>query len=120
LGLIFLVFGLNGFLNFLPMGPMPTGLAGEYMDAMFKSHYIWLVAGCQVLGGVLLLLNRYATLGLVILGPVLVNILAFHITMAPKGIAPGLVCTLLWAILAWNARRNLAGIFAPRVLNEQR
>jgi putative oxidoreductase len=119
LGLLFFVFGLNGFLNFIPTGPMPNGLAGEYMDALFKSHYIWLIAGCQVIGGALLLLNRYATLGLVILGPVLVNILAYHISMHPSGMAPGLVCTLLWLILAWHARGNLAGIFAPRIYNER-
>ena len=115
LGLIFFVFGLNGFLDFIPKGPMPTGLAGEYIGVLIKSHYIWLVAACQVIGGALLLLNRYVTLALVILAPVIVNILAFHLTMDIKGIVPGLVAAICWGIVAWSARRNLAPIFAPRL-----
>src|SRR6266496_2995380 len=51
LGLIFVVFGLNGFLNFLSTGPMPTGLAGQFMGALFVSHYYYVVAGLQVIGG---------------------------------------------------------------------
>ncbi len=72
LGLIFVVFGLNGFLNFLSMGPMPTGLAGQFMGALFVSHYYYVVAGLQVIGGALLLVNRFVPLGLVILGSVLI------------------------------------------------
>src|SRR5437660_8684889 len=93
LGLIFFVFGLNGFLHFIPQPPPPPGLAGQYIDVLLKSHMFLLVAGCQVIGGALLLVNRYVTLGLIILAPVLVNILAFHLTMEPKGIGPGLVAT---------------------------
>jgi putative oxidoreductase len=113
LGLMFVVFGMNGFIGFLKPPQMPTGLPGEFMDVFFKSHWIWVVAGCQVLGGLLLLIGRYVTLGLVILGPVLVNILTYHITMDMKGIVPGVVCTILWAVIAWNKRENLRGIFAP-------
>ncbi len=113
LGLMFVVFGMNGFIGFLKPPQMPTGLPGEFMDVFFKSHWIWVVAGCQVIGGALLLIGRYVTLGLVILGPVLVNILTYHITMDLKGIVPGVVCTILWAVIAWNKRENLRGIFAP-------
>jgi len=83
------------------------------MHVMFTSHYIWVVGACQLLGGLLLLIGRYVTLGLVLLGPVLVNILAYHISMDMKGIPPGIVCTILWAVIAWNYRKNLEGIFAP-------
>ncbi len=113
LGLMFVVFGMNGFIGFLKPPQMPTGLPGEFMDVFFKSHWIWVVAGCQVIGGLLLLIGRYVTLGLAILGPVLVNILTYHITMDLKGIVPGVVCTILWAVIAWNKRENLRGIFAP-------
>ena len=63
LGLIFVVFGLNGFLNFLSMGPMPTGLAGQFVGALILSHYFWVVAALQIIGGVLLLVNRFVPLG---------------------------------------------------------
>lgn len=113
LGAMFVIFGFNGFFGFLKPPQMPTGLPGEFMDVFFKSHWIWVVAAAQVISGALLLVNRYVTLGLVILGPVLVNILTYHITMDLPGIVPGLVCTILWAIVAWSKRDNLRGIFAP-------
>ena len=84
LGLLFLVFGLNGFLHFIPMPP-PTGLAGQYMGALFLSHYLAVVFALEAVGGLLLLLNRYVPLALVLLGPVLVNIVLFHACLAPAG-----------------------------------
>jgi putative oxidoreductase len=115
LGLVFVVFGLNGIHPFLPMGPMPTGNAGQFIGAMMQSHYSLIVALLQVIGGVLLLVNRYVTLGLVILGPVIVNIFLFHALMEPKGLPVAIVVVLLWFILAFHARRNLSGIFAPGI-----
>src|SRR5213075_3043351 len=87
LGLVFLVFGLNGFLNFLSMGPMPTGLAGQFIGALFLSHYYWVVAALQIAGGLLLLANRFVPLALVLLGPVIVNIILYHLFLNPAGIA---------------------------------
>src|SRR5678816_1555036 len=87
LGLIFVVFGLNGFLQFIPMGPMPAGLAGQFIGALFQSHYLWVVAALQVIGGLLLLINRFVPLGLVLLGPVIVNILLYHLLLFPSGFA---------------------------------
>src|SRR5687768_724165 len=95
LGLVFAVLGLNGFLNFLDMGPMPTGLAGQLIGALFVSHYFWVVAGLQVVGGVLLLVNRFVPLALVLLGPVIVNILLYHIFLHPAGIGVAIVVTIL-------------------------
>lgn len=66
LGLVFVVFGLKGFLNFLSMGPMPTGLAGQFIAALFLSHYFWVVAALQIVGGLLLLVNRFVPLALVL------------------------------------------------------
>jgi putative oxidoreductase len=117
MGLIFFVFGLNGFLHFIPMKPqdMPTGLAGQYIGVLMQSHYIYFVSAVQVIGGALLLVNRYVPLALVLLGPVIVNILVYHILMDPKGIVPGVVVTIAWAIVAYSARKNLSGILAQRV-----
>ena len=115
LGLVFVVFGLNGLHPFIPMGPMPTGIAGQFVGALFQSHYTVVVAVFQLIGGVLLLSNRYVTLGLVLLGPVIFNIFLFHALMEPKGLPLAIVVVILWFVLAYHARRNLSGIFAPRI-----
>ena len=106
LALIFIVFGLNGFLQFLDMGPMPTGLAGQFMGALIQSHYFWVVAALQVVGGVLLLVNRYVPLGLVLLGPVIVNILLYHIFLNPAGMLMAIVVTVLWLIVFYDRRQH--------------
>ena len=114
LGLLFLVFGLNGFLNFLNMGPMPTGLAGQFIGALAQSHYFWVVAALQVIGGVLLLVGRYVPLALVLLGPVIVNILLYHIFLLPSGFLLAIVVTILWFIVFYSYRQYFSGIFVQR------
>jgi putative oxidoreductase len=93
---------------------MPTGLAGQFIGALFQSHYFWVVAGLQVVGGALLLINRYVPLGLVLLGPVIVNILLYHLFLFPTGFLMPIVVTVLWFIVFYWHRRNFAGIFAQR------
>src|SRR5271168_3061892 len=114
LGLIFVVFGLNGFLNFLH-APVPTGQAGQYMGVMFGSFYMHFVFLVQLVGGLLLLSGQFIPLALVLLGPVLVNILLFHITLEPAGLPPGLLATVLWFIIFFGVRRAFAGVFAQKV-----
>ncbi|HEY6804852.1 MAG TPA: hypothetical protein VI306_14855 [Pyrinomonadaceae bacterium] len=114
LGLVMLVFGLNGFLNFINMGPMPTGLAGQFIGALALSHYFWVVAALQVIGGALLLINRFVPLALVLLGPVIVNILCYHVFLNPTGIAFALVATVLWFIVFYGHRQYFSGIFVQR------
>ena len=114
LGLIFVVFGLNGFLNFLNMGPMPTGLAGQFMGALILSHYYWVVAALQIAGGLLLLVNRFVPLALVLLGPVIVNILCYHVFLNQAGAAPAVVVTILWFIVFYANRQHFSGIFMQR------
>src|ERR1044072_3555743 len=104
LGLIFFVFGLNGFLQFLNMGPMPTGLAGQFMGALFQSHYFWVVAGLQVVGGALLLVGRFVPLGLVLLGPVIVNVLLYHFLLNPAGIGVALGVAGVWFFVFFGIR----------------
>ena len=113
LGLIFVVFGLNGFLHFIPQPPMPSGLAADYFAVMVKSHFMVLPFALQIVGGVLLLLNRFVPLALVLLGPVIVNILLFHALMAPAGIIPGLVVTILWSVVFFRVRSAFGSIFEP-------
>jgi len=114
LGLIFFVFGLNGFLHFIPMGPMPTGLAGQYTGALMQSHYIVFVAALQVAGGALLLMGRYVPLGLTLLGPVIVNILLYHLLMDPKGLPMAIIVTILWGIVAFRNRQYFSGLFVQK------
>ena len=114
LGLVSLVFGLNGFLNFLNMGPMPTGLAGQFMGALILSHYYWVVAALQIAGGLLLLVNRFVPLALVLLGPVIVNILCYHVFLNHAGAVPAVVVTILWFIVFYANRQHFSGIFVQR------
>ena len=115
LGLMFLVFGSNMFLNFIPMGQMPTGLAGQFMTALFAAHYFYVVGAIMVISGILLLANRYVGLGLTLLGPVLFNILTFHLLMNPSGIGMGAFATLLWLLVAWQHRIVFERLFAARL-----
>jgi len=115
LGLICVVFGLNGFLNFLSMGPMPTGLAGQFIGALVQSHYYWVVAALQLAGGVLLLVKQFVPLALVLLGPIIVSIICYHVFMNPSGAAPAAVVTILWLIVFYGIRQHFSGIFVQRV-----
>jgi len=78
LGLIFVVFGSNAFLHFIPMPPLPQNLAGDYTRVFLASGYVYAIGGLQVIGGLLLLIGRFVPLGLTILGAIIVNILIFH------------------------------------------
>jgi len=114
LGLIFVVLGLNGFLNFLSMGPMPSGLAGQFIGALVLSHYFWVVAALQIAGGALLLVNRFVPFGLVLLGPVIVNIILYHVVLNLTGIALAIVVAILWLIVFYAHRQYFSGIFVQR------
>jgi hypothetical protein len=113
-GVIFLVFGLNGYLNFIPPPP-PGGIAGQFMGALYASHYLWVIFAFQVIAAVLLLLNRYVPLAVAVLAPVIVNILSFHALMAPSGFPLALVVSVLWALIFVSARPAFAGLFQSRL-----
>jgi putative oxidoreductase len=113
LGLVFVVFGSNAFLHFIPMGQPPQGVAGEYLHAFFVSHYVHVVGAFQVIGGLLVLIGRFVPLGLTILGPIIVNIWLFHLLMAPADLAPAIVVTILEVFLLWRYRDAFKGILRP-------
>ena len=114
LGLIFLVFGLNGFLHFIPMPP-PTGVAAQFVGAMFVTKYLLFVFAIQLIGGVLLLINRYVPLALTLLGPIVVNILVFHALMEPSGLGLALFVAMLWGVVFVSVRSAFTGIVQARV-----
>jgi len=114
LGLVFLVFGLNGFLNFIPVGQLPSGLAGQFVTALLQSHYVQVVCAFEVAGGALLLINRYVPLGLTLLGPIIVNILLYHLLLFHMGVGIGVVVAILWGIVAFYHRQSFAGLFVQK------
>jgi uncharacterized membrane protein YphA (DoxX/SURF4 family) len=112
LGLIFAVFGSNAFLHFIPMPP-PEGLPGEFFTALFASHYFYVVAVLQVGGGLLLLSGRFTPLALTLLGPVIVNILCFHLFLDSTGLPLALVVAALALFLLWRNRSAFASLLKP-------
>ncbi|MGD0736288.1 MAG: hypothetical protein ABR976_14140 [Terracidiphilus sp.] len=115
LALMFLVFGSNMFFQFIPIGAPPPGLAGQFATVLFQSHYFYVVGAIMVIAGFLFLINRYVGLGLTLLGPVLFNILTFHLLMNPSGIGMGAFAFLLWLLVAWQHRVVFARLFAARL-----
>jgi putative oxidoreductase len=112
LGLIFLVFGLNGFLHLIPMPP-PSGAAGQFMGALFVSNYLVVVFLLQIIPAVLLLINRYVPLALTLLAPIIVNILLFHILMVPSGLLLAIVVTSLWIMVFLSVRSRALATARP-------
>ncbi len=112
LGLIFVVFGFNGFLHFIHMPPPTNPLAVQFFTALAMSGYMKVVFALQIVGG-LLVLAGLVPLGLAILSPVIVNIVIFHTLMAPEGLPLALVCSLLALFLIWRYWPNFAGLVRP-------
>ncbi len=113
MGLMFFVFGLNAFLQFIK-GPLPDGLAGQYVQALVQSHYLYVVGAVQVIGGALLLINRYVPLALTLLGPVIVNILLFHLLLHVPGVGGGLFVAVCWFVVFYQHRQSFSGIFTAK------
>jgi putative oxidoreductase len=111
LGLIFLVFGLNIFLQFLPQPPLPPA-AGEFFGALAKTGYfVPMIGATQVIAGALLLAGIAVPLALILLAPVVVNIFLFHVFLAPGGLPLALIVVALEVILAWMHREAYAPLF---------
>jgi len=114
LGVMFTIFGANGFLHFLKQPPPSSELAMQFLTSASASHFFVLIFLLQLASGVLLLADRFVPLALVVLAAILTNILNYHLTMDPGGIAPGLVATLLWFLTAQNFRYDFRGLFASK------
>jgi uncharacterized membrane protein YphA (DoxX/SURF4 family) len=109
LGLMFLVFGLNGFLNFMPA---PKDLPPDMITVitgLMKGGYMAVVSGAEIVVAVLLLINRFVPLALALLAPIVVGIITFHIAVAPATIVPGIIVLVMELYLAWAYR----SVFRP-------
>ena len=119
LGLVFFVFGLNGFLDFIPPPPdMDPANPGVVFGVAMKAtgYLFWLVKGTEMVAGALFLLNRFVPLALALIAPVIVNIFLFHAFLAPSGTGLAVVLLVLEVFLAWSYRaafRPMLGMKVP-------
>ncbi len=119
LGGAFLLFGLNGFIGFLPM-PEHNPQAGVFLGALAATGYMFpLIKGTEVVVGALLLAGRFVPLALTLLAPVMVNIVAFHAALEPASLAMPLVLLALHLALAWAYRAHFRSVLAPNAVPEQ-
>jgi uncharacterized membrane protein YphA (DoxX/SURF4 family) len=114
LGLMFIVFGLNGFLNFIHQPPPANPLAIQFLVSVSQSHFAAFFFAIQVLGGLLLLSGYFVPLALTLLAAELYNILAFHLTLDLVSIPPALVACMLWVLVFLHYRESFAGIFSAK------
>ena len=113
LGLMFAVFGSNAFFQFMPM-PTLEGDSGAFIGALFRSGYIYAIGAFQVLGGLLLLAGgRFVPLGLTLLGPVIVNIVLYHIFLDRNGLTMAVCISIFALFLLWVYREKFPAIFRP-------
>ena len=113
LGLAFVVFGSNIFLNFIPNPGPPPGDAGVFAGVLMRSGYMNVVGALQILGGICLLTGRLAPLGLTLLGPVVFNIVLFHLFFDRANLPMALVFAALSLFLLWVYRFKFPAIFRP-------
>lgn len=116
MGLLFLVMGLNGFLNFIPQPstPMPD-VAVAFLGVFMKTRYMLpLIAGTETIVGALLLSNRFVPLALTLLAPVVVNIFVFHLFLVPSGLGVAVLVVVLEIYLAWTYRKAYGPMLAMR------
>jgi uncharacterized membrane protein YphA (DoxX/SURF4 family) len=103
LGLVFLIFGANKFFSFLPMPEMADGAGKDFMMALGATGYMfYLIGAVEVVGGLRLVLNKCVPAGLLLLAPVVVNILLFHLCLDPAGMMMGLIVTVIYAALVYD------------------
>jgi putative oxidoreductase len=118
LGLMFTVFGLNGFLNFIHQPPPTNPLALQFFGAIIASHFAAYFFAVQLIGGLLLISGFFVPLALTLLAAELYNILAFHLTLAPASIAPALVASVLWVLVFLQYRESFNGIFSAKPVTQ--
>lgn len=113
LGAVFLIFGLNYYLKFIPIPPPENALAGSFIGTLFKSGFLEVVKIIEIVGGLLLLSGRFAPLGLALLAPIVIVILLYDIFLAGAFNPAGTLVLALSAFLAWAWRGNYLPLLQP-------
>jgi hypothetical protein len=119
LGLMFTVFGLNGFLNFIHQPPPANPLAIQFFVAVSSSHFAAFFFAVQLISGLLLLSGYFVPLAITLLAAEIYNIIAFHLTFAPATIAPALVASVLWLLVFLQYRENFNGVLASKTVAQE-
>jgi uncharacterized membrane protein YphA (DoxX/SURF4 family) len=119
LGLMFTVFGLNGFLNFIHQPPPTNPLAMQFFVAISASHFAAFFFAVQLIGGLLLLSGFFVPLALTLLAAEIYNILAFHLTLAPASIPPALIASVLWVLVFLQYRSSFKDVLAVRPAGQE-
>ena len=114
MGLVFFVFGLNGFFRFIPQPPPPAPALAFAMALIQSGYFFPLLKGTEVIVGILLLSNRFVPLALAVVAPIVVNILAFHLALAPAGAPLAIVILALELYLAWSYRKHYAPMLTAK------
>lgn len=114
LGGAFIVFGLNGFLKFIPVPTPVDPNALAFLQALTASKFLHVVKALEVLGGLMIVSGRLAPLGLLILGPIIVCIFLYHLFMDPKGLPIILVLMGLAGFVGYKHRDVFSQFFVVR------
>ncbi len=115
LGALMVFVGANHLFNFLPKAPLPPGLSGQFLGAMIATGYMYIVGVCEVVPGLLLLVNRFVPLALAVLGAVIVNIFIVNLLMAPKALPIAIVVIILWILVGVSGSHGIpAAVAAAR------
>ena len=110
LGVGLLIFGANAFLSFMPAPEYP-GEAGQFLGLLYTAGYFSIIGILKIVSGLMLVIGRFVPLGLVLIGPVLVNILIFHFVFDPASIGAGAVFSVLWFLVFFQYKESFSGIF---------
>lgn len=116
LGFIFVVFGLNGFLNFIPMPPMPDAAAGFFMPLIKTGYFLPFLKGVEIIIGLALIANVFVPLSLVIVTPIIIQIILFHIFLDISGLAMGIVLAIILIFLAYQNRAAYTALLTPKLI----
>jgi uncharacterized membrane protein YphA (DoxX/SURF4 family) len=115
MGLLFLAFGIMGLFNLMSPPPNMPDAAKNYFEALVKMGYMLkFISGTEALVGALLLVNRFVPLALALIAPIILNIVAYHVFVAPSGFQPAAVVLFLELYLAWAYRKSFLPMLAPR------